>query len=158
MSAMPQAAALAVLEPFLSDSAVTEIMADRPDRIFVVRAGVLQEAETRFATSADFRAAIDAVLALGGVKFEAGQTVAEARLPADARVLAVLPPTAVDGPDLVVRKIRRSPITRDNLIEWGAISREAFAAFDSALQARQNILIAGGTASGKTTLLNILID
>jgi pilus assembly protein CpaF len=158
LSEMPHSNARTLFELFLSDPSVTEIMADRPDRIFIVRAGELQATDIRFATSEDFRAAIDAVLALGGMKFEAGQTVAEVRLPDDARALAVLPPTAVDGPYLVVRKILRSPITKDDLIEWGAISREAFVLIDSAIQTRQNILIAGGTASGKTTLLNILID
>ena len=98
MTEQPRPAALALLEPLLNDSAVTEIMVDRPDRVFVVRSGQLQEANVQFASIEDLRAAIDAALAQGGVKFEAGQTLAEARLPDDARVLAALPPTAVDGP------------------------------------------------------------
>lgn len=151
-------AALAPLDPLLTDPSVTEIMVDRLDRVLCVRAGQLQEAGVRFASTEDLRAAIDAALGLGGVKLEPGQTIAEARLPDDSRVLAALPPTAVDGPYLVLRKIFRSPITRENLFEFGAISREAYALIESAILARQNVLVAGGTASGKTTLLNILID
>ncbi len=149
---------LARLEPLLRDPAVTGIMVDRLDRVLIERQGHLQEADIRFESTEDLRAAIDAALALGGVKLEPGQTIAEARLPDDSRVLAALPPTAVDGPYLVWRKIYRSPITRENLFEFGAISREAYALIESAILARQNILVAGGTASGKTTLLNILID
>ena len=158
MTEQSRPAALALLEPLLNDSAVTEIMVDRPERVFVVRSGQLQEANVQFASIEDLRAAIDAALAQGGVKFEAGQTLAEARLPDDARVLAALPPTAVDGPCLMVRKVFHSPMTKDRLIEFGAISREAFELLERAILARQTILIAGGTASGKTTLQNILID
>jgi pilus assembly protein CpaF len=150
--------ALAPLEPLLTDPSVTEIMVDRIDRVLCVRAGQVQETGIRFESIEDLRAAIDAALALGGVKFEPGQTIAEARLSDDSRVLAALPPTAVDGPYLVVRKIYRSPVTREKLIEFGAISREAFALINSAILARQNIIVAGGAASGKTTLLNILTE
>lgn len=158
MNAKTMPAALAPLESLLTDPAVTEIMVDRLDRVLCVRSGQLQAADVRFASTEELRAAIDAALALGGVTLEPGQTIAEARLPDDSRVLAALPPTAVDGPYLVMRKIFRSPITREILFEHNAISREVFALIESAILARQNILVAGGTASGKTTLLNILID
>ena len=158
MSTETSQTALAPLAPLLSDPAVTEIMVDRLDRVLIVRDGELQAVDLRFASEEALRAAIDAALALGNVKFAPGQTIAEARLSDDSRVLAVLPPTAVDGPYLVMRKIFRSQMTREKIIEFGSISREAFALIESAIQARQNILVAGGTASGKTTLLNILID
>jgi pilus assembly protein CpaF len=92
--------ALALLEPLLADPSVVEITVDRPDRVLFSRGGLLQESGIRFASPEDLRTAIEAALALGGVKFEPGQTIAEARLPDDSRVLAVLPPTAVDGPYL----------------------------------------------------------
>src|SRR5574341_348891 len=79
-------AALAPLEPLLSDPSVIEIMVDRPDRVLIERQGQLLESGVRFASSDDLRAAIDAALALGGVKFGPGQTIAEARLPDDSRV------------------------------------------------------------------------
>ncbi len=158
MSAHTLPVALASLEPLLADPSVTEIMIDRIDRVLCVRADRLQEAGIHFASTDELRAAIDAVLALGNAKFEPGQTIAEARLSDDSRALAVLPPTAVDGPYLVLRKILRSPLTEEKLFEFGVISREAFALIASAIQARKNILVAGGAASGKTTLLNILID
>jgi pilus assembly protein CpaF len=151
-------AALAPLEPLLNDPAVIEILVDRPDRVLCVRADRLQDTDIRFASADELRTAIDAVLTLGNTQFAPGQTIAEVRLADDSRALAVLPPTAVDGPYLILRKIFRSPVTLENLFEHGAINREAFALIESAIQARKNILIAGGTASGKTTLLNILID
>lgn len=158
MNEQTSSTGLARLEPLLSDPAVTGIMVDRLDRVLIEREGQLQETDIRFKSTEDLRAAIDGALALGGVKFGPGQTIAEARLPDDSRVLGVLPPTAVDGPYLVLRKIKRRPMTKENLIKLGAISREACTLIESAIQARRNILVAGGAGSGKTTLLNVLID
>lgn len=148
---------LAPLEPLLRDPDVLEIMVDGPDRVVVERLNQLEVTNVKFGSEKALRAAMDAALALGGVKFDPGQTVADARLPDDSRVLGVLPPTAVNGPYLVLRKIiRMQPLTREKIIEFNAVSREAYALLQSAITARQNILVAGGAGSGKTTLLNIL--
>ena len=148
---------LAPLAPLLQDPDVLEIMVDGPERVIVERKGKLEETGVKFGSEKALRAAIDAALALGGVKFGAGETIADARLPDDSRVLGVLPPTAVNGPYLVLRKVmQRKPLTREKIIEFNAVSHEAYALLQGAIRANRNLLVAGGTGSGKTTLLNIL--
>lgn len=152
---------LAILDPILHDPAVTEILIDGPARVTVERRGqpALQDAGIQFPSVEALRAAIDAALALGGAAFQPGQTVAEARLPDGSRVLGVLPPTAVNaGPYLVVRKFWKTPLTFDQLVEFGSVSRAGVAVLRGALLARRNLVVAGGTGSGKTTVLNLLTD
>ena len=151
--------ALEPLETLLSDESVIEIMVDAPDRVIVERKGKLVDAGVRFESPEALRAAIDAVLTLGGTAFKPGQTVADVRLPDGSRALAVLPPTAVNnGPYLVMRKFWKTNLTMEKLIEFGAVTREAHALLQSAIHARLNILVAGGTGSGKTTLMNLMTD
>lgn len=151
--------ALAPLEPLLADETVTEIMIDAPDRVLVERKGKVEEAGIAFASVEALRATIDAVLALGGVVIQPDQTIAEARLADGTRVLAVLPPTAANNsPYLVVRKVWKITLTMNKLLELGVLDREAYDLLRSAILARQNILIAGGTGSGKTTFLGLLVE
>jgi len=151
--------ALEPLEPLLRDSTVVEIMVDAPDRVIVEREGKLEEAGIKFDSPEALRSAIDATLALGGAAFKPGQTVADVRLPDASRALAVLAPTAVNGgPYLVIRKFWKTELTMKKLIEFGALTDEAHALLKSAIHARQNILVAGGTGSGKTTLMNLMTD
>lgn len=152
---------LTILEPLLQDPAVTEIMIDGPDRVTVERRGQpeLQEAGLRFASPEALRATIDAVLALGGAAFQPGQTVAEARLPDGSRALGVLAPTAVNaGPYLVLRKFWKPQMTFEQLISYQSLDRAMVALLRSAILARRNLLVTGGTGSGKTTVLNLLTD
>jgi len=151
--------ALTPLETLLQDPEVTEIMVDRVDRVLVDRRGELVQTEVKFESPAALRAAIDAALALGGVTFEPNQAIAYARLPDDSRVMAVLPPVAVDGPYLVLRKVmQRSPMTWERLLQINAITSAGYELLQNAVQTRQNILVAGGTGSGKTTILNLLSE
>jgi pilus assembly protein CpaF len=98
---------------------------------------------------------IDAVLALDGVALGPGQTAAEIRLPDNSRFLGLIPPTAADGPCLVIRKFFKSPMTMERLYELSAITPDEHALLKSAIQARVNIIVAGDTGSGKTTFLNL---
>ena len=150
--------ALSPLEPLLSDESITEIMVDAPGRVIVERKGKLVDAGIKFDSPEALRAAMDAALALGGVSFKPGQTVADARLADGSRILGVLPPTAVSGPYLVIRKVWKTTLTMDKVIEFGALTREALALLQSAIRARLNILVAGGAGSGKTTLMSLLTD
>ena len=149
---------LAPLEPLLRDPEVLEIMVDRPDRVLVERDSRLEVTSVKFGSEKALRAAIDLALKLGGVKFEPGQTIAYARLPDDSRVMGVLPPTAVDGPYLVLRKIMRSPMTWERLFKYNAASPAVYDLLHGAVLRRQNIAVAGGPGSGKTTVLNMLAD
>ncbi|HKZ83764.1 MAG TPA: ATPase, T2SS/T4P/T4SS family [Anaerolineae bacterium] len=151
--------ALEPLEALLADDAVTEIMVDAPDRVIVERKGKLEDAGVKFESPEALRAAIDATLALGGATLQPGQTVAHTRLSDGSRILAVLPPTAVNaGPYLVIRKVWKTTLTMNQLLEWGVITPEARALLQSAILAPRNFLVTGGTGSGKTTLLNLLVD
>ncbi len=149
---------LAALEPLLQDPAVVEIMIDSPERVLVERHGRLEEAGVRLASAEALRALVDAVLALGGEAFRPGQTVCDTRLEDGTRVLAVLPPTAVGGPYLVLRKFYTRGMTWPRLLEYGSLSPAVYDLLQSALAARRNLLVTGGTGSGKTTVLNLLAE
>jgi len=148
--------ALGPLAPLYSDPEVLEIMVDAPERVLVERSGQLEEAGVRFESAEALRGVIEAALAVGGVRMAAGQTVGEARLPGAARMLAVLPPTAPQGPCLVLRKLHPATLTWEEVIERGAITREALDLLRGALRAHASILIAGAAGSGKTTVANLL--
>lgn len=149
--------ALGPLAPLYQDADVLEIMVDAADRVLVERGGTLEEADARFASDAALREVITAALAAGGVALGPGETIGDVRLPdGSSRLLAVLPPTALHGPYLVLRKFPAAAFGWEQLIEWGFITREALEVLQGALRAHVNLLIAGGTASGKTTVANLL--
>jgi pilus assembly protein CpaF len=150
--------ALGPLAPLYSDPAVLEIMVDTPERVLVERSGRLEDAGIRFESPEALRTVIDAALALGDVKLAPGQTIGDARLSGAARMLAVLPPTAPQGPCLVIRKLYPVTLTWDKVIELGFITRAALDLLQRALRAHVNVLIAGGAGSGKTTMANLLAE
>jgi pilus assembly protein CpaF len=133
-------------------------MVDSNDKVIVDRMDKLVDAGVRFESPAALRTVIDTLMALGGITLGPEQTSAHMRFPDASRCLAVIPPTAVDGPYLVIRKTHASQFSMDDLIGFGSITNEQYALLKSALQTRQNILIAGGTGSGKTTVANVLTD
>lgn len=148
--------ALGPLAPLMEDPAITEILADAPDRVYFERKGQLEDSTVKFDSPEHLRAVIDAVLALDNVALGPGQTAAEIRLPDGSRFLGLIPPTAADGPCLTIRKFFKSGVTVEKLYEWGAMTPEEHALIVSAIQARRNILFAGDTGSGKTTVINLL--
>jgi pilus assembly protein CpaF len=148
--------ALGPLAPLMQDPAITEILVDSPTSIYFERKGQLENADVTFASPDAIRAVIDAVLALDGLALGPGKTTAEVRLPDGSRFLAIIPPTAADGPCITIRKFFKNPLSMEKLYEWGAITPAEHAALQSAIRARLNLLVAGDTGSGKTTFLNIL--
>ncbi len=150
--------ALGPLAHLYEDPRVLEIMVDAPDQVYVDREDKIVDTGITFASPEALREVIDAVLSLGGVTLTEEQTSGHVRLPDGTRLMAVLPPTAVGGPHMVIRKISSIRFGAKELFEFGSITPEAHALLQSAIYARQNILVAGGTGSGKTTFANILTD
>jgi len=150
--------ALGPLAALYSDPAVLEIMVDSPERVLVERNGKLEEAGIKFDSEASLHALIDAVLAQGSLKLEVGQTIFDSRFVDGSRVLAVFPPTAPKGPTLVIRKLIPPAITWDALFRFGSVTQEAYDLLQEAIREHKNILVAGGTGSGKTTVLRLLAE
>ncbi len=152
--------ALGPLAELYADPEIIEIMVDAPGQVLVERrmSGV-EQSEVRFASPDALRAVIDDLSALCSTDRPHGETVLEMRFPeGQARALAVLPPTAPQGPHLVIRKLIFPQVTWEMILEHGAVSKEVYDLFYQAVRVPANILISGGTGSGKTTLLNRIAE
>ncbi|MDH3679708.1 MAG: CpaF family protein [Acidimicrobiia bacterium] len=147
---------LGPIEPFLSDPTVTEVMVNAADAIFVERGGRLHLTEARFMTSQHVRQVIEKIVAAVGRRIDESSPLVDARLPDGSRVNAVIPPLAVDGPMLTIRKFAETALTAADLVRAGTLTGDAVEFLDTSVRFRQNILISGGTGSGKTTLLNVV--
>ena len=147
---------LGPIEPFLSDPTITEVMVNADDAIFVERGGRLEMTDARFMTHQHVRQVIEKIVAAVGRRIDESSPVVDARLPDGSRVNAVIPPLAVDGPMLTIRKFAKTALTADDLINSGALTEEAAEFLTICVQGSRNILISGGTGSGKTTLLNVV--
>ena len=150
--------ALGPLAPLYEDPDVREIMVDAYDKVIVDRSDELVDSGVKFESPAGLRAVINALMSLGGITLGPEQTSGHLRFPDASRCLAVIPPTAVDGPYLVIRKTHASHFSMDDLLGFGSITTAQYELLKRALHTRQNILIAGGTGSGKTTVANVLTD
>src|SRR5687768_10796527 len=147
---------LGPLEPLLGDPAVEEIMVSGTSPVWVERGGRLERTDVAFARESDLREAIDRILAPLGRRVDEAEPLADARLPDGSRVNVVLPPLALDGPALTIRRFRRRGFTPDELVENGTLTRPLLDFLARAVRARCTVLICGGTGSGKTTTLNAL--
>jgi pilus assembly protein CpaF len=155
-AADPSVTPLQPLVPLLRDSTLTEIMVNGPEAIYVERDGKVLLTDRRFDDENHLLGAISALVATAGRRIDFSEPVLEARLPDGSRLTVVLPPVAVDGPMLTIRKFAASPYRMDDLIRFGSLSLEAAAFLRASVMARGNLLISGGSSSGKTTLLNAL--
>jgi pilus assembly protein CpaF len=147
---------LGPLEPLLADPDVDEIMVNGCGPVWVERAGMLQATDVAFGDEAELRHAIERILAPVGRRVDEAEPLADARLPDGSRVNVVLPPLAVDGPLLTIRRFRRRPLDADALIAAGTWTPPLRDFLARAVRARLNILVSGGTGSGKTTTLGAL--
>lgn len=147
---------LGPIEPFLTDPTVTEVMVNSDDAIYVERAGRLQLTDARFMTAQHVRQVIEKIVAAVGRRIDESSPVVDARLPDGSRVNAIIPPLAVDGPMLTIRKFANTALTATDLVRTGTVTAEAIAFLEDSVRGSQNILISGGTGSGKTTLLNVV--
>ena len=144
------------LEPLLRDSEISEIMVNGPDKIFVERAGKIYSVDTHFSTDAHLRRTIDKIVGRVGRRIDEASPLVDARLPDGSRVNAVIPPIALDGAMLTIRKFSTDPFTDKDLIAFGTFSLQVRDFLIACVRGRRNIVISGGTGSGKTTLLNVI--
>ena len=144
------------LEPYLRDPDVTEIMVNGPDDIYVERGGRIHSVPAQFVDDAHLRRTIDKIVSRVGRRVDESSPMVDARLPDGSRVNAVLPPVAIDGSMLTIRKFAAEPFTDDDLIAMGTMSPMVRDFLSACVRGRRNIVISGGTGSGKTTTLNVI--
>jgi pilus assembly protein CpaF len=142
--------------PFLDDPSVSEVMINGPDQIYIERKGRLELTAARFATREALMAALRNLSQYVGKHVSEERPILEGRLPDGSRVEAVMPPVAPDGPHVAIRRFFKETLTIERLVSFGALSELAAASLQAFVVAKLNILIAGGTGSGKTSLLNAL--
>ena len=144
------------LEPLLRDPDITEIMVNRADTIFIEKGGLIYKTDLRFSDEEHLRRTIDRIVSRVGRRVDEASPMVDARLPDGSRVNAVLPPIALDGCSLTIRKFSKDPFTVKDLVTMGTLTRASAEVLEACVRGRLNILISGGTGSGKTTTLNVL--
>jgi pilus assembly protein CpaF len=147
---------LGPLEPFVRDTEVTEIMVNNWDTIYVERAGKLYWTGTKFHDEQQLRRTIDKIVGKIGRRVDEASPYVDARLPDGSRVNAIIPPLAIDGPCLTIRKFAADPYQADDLVEFGTMTSAVSRFLEACVRGRINVLVAGGTGAGKTTTLNVL--
>jgi pilus assembly protein CpaF len=153
---LDQVLGLGPIEPLLKNPDMTEVMVNGPKTVFVEQKGTLHETNVQFESDAQLRGVIDRIVAPLGRRVDESTPLCDARLPDGSRVNIVLPPLALDGPLLTIRKFPKHRLTMDELIHLGALDGAMRDFLESCVQNRKNIVVSGGTGSGKTTLLNSL--
>lgn len=153
---LDEAVGLGPLEALLADETVSEIMVNGSADIYVERNGLLSRSSARFSDDHAVRAAIDRIVAPIGRRIDESSPMVDARLADGSRVNAVLPPLALRGPTITIRRFNRRLLTPDDLVAIGTLSDAMLAFLRLCVQYRRNIVVSGGTGSGKTTLLNVL--
>ena len=153
---MDEVLGLGPLEPLLKDESIDDILVNTHSQVFIERAGQLELTAARFKDETHLLRIIDKIVSGVGRRVDEAQPWVDARLPDGSRVNAIIPPCALDGPLLSIRKFAKRPFTVDRLIDIGALPEEVADLLKATVRARLNILISGGTGSGKTTFLNAL--
>ncbi len=147
---------LGPLETLLGDDTVSEIMVNGAGKIFIERKGQLHLTDLSFENDEHVLRIIDRIVSPLGRRIDEAQPLVDARLPDGSRVNAIIPPLALNGPTITIRKFEKTPLTINNLIQLGSITPEAAEFLKACVIARLNVVVSGGTGSGKTTLLNVL--
>ena len=147
---------LGPLEPYVRDPDVTEIMVNSWDTIYVERAGKLYWTGTKFHDEGQLRRTIDKIVGKVGRRVDEASPYVDARLADGSRVNAVIPPLAIDGPCLTIRKFAADPYQADDLVEFGTMTSKVSEFLEACVRGRINIMVSGGTGAGKTSTLNVL--
>jgi pilus assembly protein CpaF len=144
------------LDPLLRDDSVTEIMCNNTDDIWIEREGRLEHTAASFTDEAQYRQVIEKIVAAVGRRVDESSPMVDARLPDGSRVNAIIPPLAVHGPVLTIRKFAADPYQVKDLINFGTFTLDLAAVMEACVRGKLNILVSGGTGTGKTTNLNVL--
>lgn len=144
------------LDPLLADPTISDILVNGPKSIFIEKYGKLYKSEVAFKDEQHLRNIIERIVSKVGRRIDDKSPMVDARLADGSRVNAIIPPLALDGSSLSIRKFKRDAGSLDSLLKWGALSKEMAETLSMAVKARLNVVISGGTGAGKTTLLNSL--
>ncbi len=147
---------LGPLEPLLREPAISEIMVNGPDKVYIERNGKLERTSVKFKNSAHLMHIIERIVSAVGRRVDEKSPMVDARLRDGSRFNAIIPPLALDGPSVSIRKFKQDAGTLEKLLGWGSMTPEMAKLLDAAVKCHLNIIISGGTGSGKTTLLNSL--
>ena len=147
---------LGPLEPLLRDLTVSEILVNGIDHVFIERGGVLQRIDARFRDDRHLLQIIDRIVSRVGRRVDESSPMVDARLPDGSRVNAIIPPLALDGPSMSIRRFGTGPLAANQLVQLKSISAEMMEVLSSAVRARISLIVSGGTGAGKTTFMNIL--
>lgn len=145
-----------LLDNIMNDDAITEVMVNGPDHIFIEKNGVVQRLDRKFESERRLEDIIQRIVGLAGREVNQANPIVDTRLPDGSRVNVVLPPIALCGPTITIRKFSKNPMTIERLIAYGSITKEIAGVLETLVKAKYNIFISGGTGSGKTTFLNAL--
>ena len=153
---MDETFGLGPLEGLLKDPTITDILVNKFDRVYVERRGQLELTDVQFRDNAHLRQIIDRIVVQVGRRVDEISPMVDARLSDGSRVNAIIPPLALDGPAMSIRRFGQNPLTIEDLIKHGSVPPVVMEFLAACVQSRANILISGGTGSGKTTLLNCM--
>lgn len=145
-----------LLDSIMNDDNITEVMINGPDNIFIEKNGKLQKLNEKFESKRRLEDVIQRIVGMAGREVNQASPIVDTRLPDGSRVNVVLPPIALCGPTITIRKFSKTPMTIEMLIKYGSITREIAEKLEVLVKAKYNIFISGGTGSGKTTFLNAL--
>lgn len=144
------------IDPLLDDPTITEVMVNGPDHVYIEQKGRVLESQVRFDDEQHVYRVIDRILRPLGRRVDRKWPIADARLPDGSRVNVIIPPSAIDGPTITIRKFSKKKLTIEDLIQFGSLTPMMAEFLRACVVSRLNIIVAGGTGSGKTTLLNVL--
>ncbi len=147
---------LGVIQPLLRDESVTEVLVNGPQQVFIERNGVLELTDLRFSDERELMRIIDRIVSPLGRRVDESSPMVDARLPDGSRVNVIIPPLALAGPCISIRKFARNALSRDDLVVNDTLTQEMADFLRACVQGRLNIVVSGGTSTGKTTLLNML--
>ena len=144
------------LELLLKEEGIADIMINGPKNVFVEKNGRIQRSEVMFRDNDHLLQILDRIVSRGGRRIDETSPMVDARVPDGSRLNAIIPPLALDGPSLTIRRFGSNPLTLEDLLKFGAFTPEMVMFLEGAMKARLNMIISGGNGSGKTTLLNTL--